>query len=77
MDATRRLELFIRNAALMDLRTLAGQYEEVVEAGGSEEDHFKREYYRRLLVLLDAIADLKFPFDWENAKNGDFPAEAA
>lgn len=64
-------ENIIRDIAMMSVAELAEYYAITGENGGETDNREMRDYCSRLIDVIDAIGNLKFPDDWSVAKFGD------
>ena len=62
------VESTIRNIACMQLSELAEYYAVTGEQGGETDNRETRDYCSRILDLVDAVGNLKFPGEWTDAK---------
>lgn len=66
--AQERLTDFLQNVAVMSIDQLAKQYLIIAETGAEDETREGRAYYVRLLELLDAIGELRWPDTWRETR---------
>lgn len=67
MTATERTENLIRNIAVMNISEIVEFYIATGEDGGSTDNRETRDYCSRVLALVEAVGELKFPGEFQAA----------